>query len=126
MATRPSSIGEIPKPCDGPSTGGTGIGAGGCDCATGGGVSTAGRTHPPAGACATAATAAAPHAAAAGAPPLSTLSIAHELTCEGAARLAAAAPVELTNIAPATRTLTTPLNPEQAILEFSWRRRVQA
>jgi hypothetical protein len=55
------------------------------------------------------------------------LSVAHELIDEEAGKLVAAtAPLELTNIAPATRMPTMPLNPEQAISIFSWRRRVQA
>jgi len=87
------------------------MGAGGALCATGGGASVTGSTQFAAGAWAAAATAAAPHRAAAGAPPVKAARVAHGLTDEMGAELdAATAPVELMNRDPATQTPTTPFN----------------
>src|SRR5207253_1862312 len=106
-----SSSGSTPKPADGPSTGGTGIGAGGADCAAAGATSTAGSTQPPAGACAAAA--ADPQSAAAGAPPVSAVRAAQGLICWRAGAAWATAAVELKIKDPAT---TKPMKREQAIL----------
>src|SRR3954447_10731767 len=90
-ASRPSSSGLRPKPGDGAEIGGTAAGCGGGGWAAGG-ASSAGSTQP-VGACAAVATVAAPHMAAAGAPPLITLSRPHGLACgEGAEAAAAVEP----------------------------------
>src|SRR5436190_13254906 len=102
-APSPSSSGSKARPPPAGSTGGTGIGAGGPLWAPAGGVSDTGRTQL-AGACAAAATAAAPHRAAAGAPPVIAVNAAQGLAVEiGATLDAATAPVELTKSDPATR-----------------------
>jgi hypothetical protein len=113
-AASANKMGLTPNPAAGASTGGTGIGGGGALCATGGATSTAGSTHPGAVVCAVT-TAADPHSAAAGAPPVSAVNAAHGATCCGTGVLAAAA-VEQKTIDPATRNPTTPLNRELAIL----------
>src|SRR5258705_7224335 len=85
-----------PKPSLAGSTGGTGVGGGGpASCPA---------------ACTTAADA--PYTAAAGAPPLSADRATQGATCRGAeaGAVAAIAPVELTNIDPATTKATTGLN----------------
>src|SRR4051812_3892914 len=105
-APRPSNSGSNARPPPTGSTGGTGIGAGGALCATGGGMSVTGRTQL-AGAWAAAATVAAPHNAAAGAPPVIAVKATQGLIAEGEALVAATAPVEPTNNDPA---ITKPTN----------------
>ena len=75
--------------------------------ATGGAASVTGRTQPVPGAWAAAAIAAAPHKAAAGAPPVIAVNAAQGLICGTAAVLdAATAPLELTKREPAINTPT--------------------
>jgi len=117
IAPSASSRGEIPRPPPAVSTGGTGVGGGGAVCTTGGATSATGSTHPGAGWAAAAATAAVPHSAAAGAPALMTDKAAHGSICweDGSEEVAAAAPVELTNIDPATSRATAGLKRRIAI-----------
>src|SRR6185369_5521657 len=117
IAPSASSRGEIPRPPPAVSTGGTGVGGGGAVCTTGGATSATGSTHPGAGWAAAATTAAVPHSAAAGAPALMTDRAAHGSICweDGSDEVAAAAPVELTNIDPATSRKTAGLNRRIAI-----------
>src|SRR4051812_28041384 len=103
----------MPTPAPAASTGG----AGAAVCATAGGASTCGRTHPWPGFCAAATAAAPPQSATAGAPPLNAVRTAQGLIW-GAAVDAAAAPVEVRNNEPATKAPMTGLTRDVRITQL--------